>query len=203
MPKRSIPDIDWSGLVTLVSPPIEAAYIATGESSWAQLGADGTFNQLNERAAAYSGERAAELVGMKYDEAGNLVPNPDAEWAITDTTRDDIRDLVEQAFTDGMSPDELSTAIEDLIDDPDRADMIARTELADAQSEADLDAAKESGVVTGKYWLLGENPCSVCQDNADAGTIDLDEEFPSGDDGPAAHVGCECALGFAVDGEDE
>lgn len=189
MPKRTPPSLDWSGLVSIIEPSLADTYAEVGSAAWKDLGAKGTFDQLNERAAAYARERAAELVGMKYDEDGNLVENPDAEWAITDTTRDDIRDLVERAFTDGMSPDELSTAIEDLIDDPDRADMIALTELADVQSAADLDAAKESGVVTGKFWLLGENPCELCLENADAGVIELDEEFPSGDDAPSAHPG--------------
>lgn len=204
MPRRSIPDFDWSGLITLIAPEIEAAYVATGESSWKDLGARGTFDQLNERAAAYARDRAAELVGVKYDEDGNLIENPNAEWAITETTREDIRDLVEKAFTEGMSPDDLSTAIEDLIDDPDRADMIARTELADAQSEADLEAARESGVVSGKEWLIGDgDACPICEDNADAGVIGIDEDFPSGDEAPTAHPGCRCAVSFSVEGEED
>lgn len=34
---------------------------------------------------------AAEMVGMKYDAEGNLVPNPSAKWAISETTRDELR----------------------------------------------------------------------------------------------------------------
>ena len=32
------------------------------------------------------------------------------------------------------------------------------------------------------------------EENAAAGPIDLDDEFPSGDDAPTAHPNCECAL---------
>src|ERR1700719_3235186 len=35
--------------------------------------------------------RAAEMVGMIRDNAGVLVPNPDAKWAITDTTREALK----------------------------------------------------------------------------------------------------------------
>jgi phosphohistidine phosphatase SixA len=45
---------------------------------------------------------------------------------------------------------------------------------------------------TEKSWVGGT--CEVCQENADAGWIDMDEQFPSGDDEPPAHPNCGCEL---------
>lgn len=52
----------------------------------------------NTVAQEYARGRAAELVGMKRDVEGNLVPNPDARWAVSDTTREKIREIVSDAF---------------------------------------------------------------------------------------------------------
>lgn len=43
-----------------------------------------------------------------------------------------------------------------------------------------------------KQWVGGT--CEVCMENADAGWIDIDEDFPSGDDEPPAHPNCACEL---------
>jgi phosphohistidine phosphatase len=45
---------------------------------------------------------------------------------------------------------------------------------------------------TEKSWVGGT--CETCQENADAGWIDMDEQFPSGDDEPPAHPNCNCEL---------
>jgi hypothetical protein len=45
---------------------------------------------------------------------------------------------------------------------------------------------------TEKSWVGGT--CPVCEENAAAGWIDIDEAFPSGDDEPPAHPNCECEL---------
>lgn len=45
-----------------------------------------------------------------------------------------------------------------------------------------------------KSWDQGGDACPECQDNAGAGWIPFDEDFPSGDDSPPAHPNCDCAL---------
>jgi hypothetical protein len=42
-------------------------------------------------------------------------------------------------------------------------------------------------------WLVAEG-CDLCEENADASPIGIDEEFPSGDTEPPAHPNCMCAL---------
>jgi hypothetical protein len=186
--------VDWSGLVPQVVPPLEQTYRESGSAAYRDTGAAGIFDQVNERALVYAKARAAEMVGMKWNDAGELVDNPDAEWAISETTRASINELIQQALDEGMSPHELADAITSATDfSAFRAEMVARTELAKAQTSGALAGWKESGLVSGKSWLLGsENVDDECTDNADEGVIDIDETFSSGDDAPPAHPNCAC-----------
>ncbi len=154
------------------------------------------FDQVNEAAASYATDRAAEMVGMKWVD-GELVTNPNAEWVITETTRTEIRALVQKAFEEGMAPRDLSIAIrDDVMFSRQRADMIARTELAKSQVKGALNSWKESGRVSGKYWILGSehDVDDVCDMNVAAGTIPLGDDFPSGDPGAPAHPNCACDI---------
>jgi hypothetical protein len=73
-----------------------------------------------------------------------------------------------------------------------RADMIARTETADALEQAFMDRAKEYKV-TGKRWVTF-NPCEICEANEAEGDVPLDHVFSSGDTRPPAHPRCRCSL---------
>ena len=64
----------------------------------------------NTAAEAYSRERVAELLGMKYTDDGLLVTNPDARWAISDTTRDRLRTIVADAFKQEIDSADISTS---------------------------------------------------------------------------------------------
>jgi SPP1 gp7 family putative phage head morphogenesis protein len=146
---------------------------------------DSLFNLTNEAAVKYSQTRSGELIGQNG-----------GEWAISDTTRDGIASLIETAFSEGLSPRLLSEEIvSSYAFSEARADMIARTELALASVTGALDTWKESGVVTGKQWILGSehDVPDECDDN-DGVVVGLDEAFPSGDDGPPAHPNCVCDI---------
>jgi hypothetical protein len=196
--------IDWSGLISIVSPYLDHAFTAGANASADDLNVK-PFNQLNEAARDYAQTRGAELVGMKYNADGDLVENPNARWAITDTTRDRLRGLEQEALEEGWTPDELAAAVNDLIDDAPRALMIARTDLAKAQTSGSIAEWRASGVVRGKVWLLSNDHDfdDECDDNDAAGVIPLDEDFPSGDDTSPAHPRCDCDVAAEVDdGED-
>jgi hypothetical protein len=104
-----------------------------------------------------------------------------------------------------ITRDEFAAQIDDLIDDSDRADLIAENELSMAQSDAAMEAWRESGVVAGKQALLSSehDDDGICDDNADAGVIGIDEDFPSGDDTSPFHVGCVCDVIAVIDEGDE
>ena len=175
-----------------------AEYAAeAGEAGYAQIGGDvgegqdEIFDQINDRAAAWAEDRAAELVSQ-----------------VDETTRDAIRDAVADGLAEGLTADEIADKIEGIGDaggvpafSDERAALIANTEIANANSAGALEGYKEardSGVNVLKEWLTDEDPCDVCQENADAGPIALDDTFPSGDDAPSAHPRCLCAISPVV-----
>lgn len=157
---------------------------------------EGIFGLANTRAIAYAEERAAEMVGRKWVD-GVLVDNPDARWVISDTTRDNIQTLVTKAYEDGKTPAKLAEQIKDSETfSAARAKLIAKTETSTASINGTLSGWRESGVVEGKSSLLSSDhdKDDECDDNADAGVVALDDDFPSGDDGPPYHPGCDCSL---------
>jgi SPP1 gp7 family putative phage head morphogenesis protein len=188
---------DWIALVPTLSTAMGDVRQAAGKQTLTQLKVDDTdlFDKVNEDAVKVAKDRAAEMVGMKYVN-GKLVPNPSAEWAITEATRSGIKDLVTTALTDGLTPAQLATKLqEDFLFSDYRSEMIARTEIATAHVDGTLDAWKASGLVKGKRWLVGtQEVCDECEDNESDGTIGLDEDFSSGDDAPPAHPHCACVL---------
>jgi hypothetical protein len=151
---------------------------------------------LNKQALKNAQERAAELVGMRWDEeGGEFLPNPNAAWAITETTRENLRKLVEQSVNEGWGATELRQHILDSESfSESRAQMIARTELASAYVNGEMDAWRDSGVVTGKEAVMADSHPQVdeCDEAAEAGVIGLDEAFPSGDMNPPFHPNCLC-----------
>lgn len=194
----------------VVSPLDETSKSAT-MASLAQMGVKDRgelVDQVNERSEEYAYSRAAELVGKRWDaDTDSYIDNPDADWSIDETTRDMLRATIYGSMQDGKAVDGIQRDIEEGFGfSRDRARMIARTEVSFAHnsgaSEGYKTAASETGLHIMKEWLLGEDPCDECVDNADEGPIELDDEFPSGDDAPPAHPNCECAVSPVVADDD-
>lgn len=96
---------------------------------------------------------------------------------------------------------ELDIEIDDILSDSERALNIAQTEMSRAVSVANRELYEESGVELVE-WLVAE-PCDICQENADASPIRIDEAFPSGDTEPPAHPNCVCDIApYVVDTRD-
>ena len=201
--KISPDGIDLSSLDVIVDDAPEwLASVAgdAGRASLAQLGMkrDALVNQVNEEAVQYARYRAAEMIGKTYNEAGDLVDNPDAKWRIDEATRDEIRRIISQGLDDNIGKDEIADMLEDALPfSEERAELIAQTEIARANQVGVLEsyhAAQDAGVKVLKEWLPDAEACEVCLENADAGAIPIEDDFPSGDDAPPAHPHCECAL---------
>lgn len=122
----------------------------------------------------------------------------DLVTGITETMRDRLRD----AIADGLDENTgmqgiLANILQAGIFDEDRADMIARTEVANANQQGALAGMKQAagtGLYVTKEWYPDPQACDICLDNAAQGEIPYDEEFDSGDDAPTAHPFCECSL---------
>jgi len=155
------------------------------------------------RAAAYGAKQVGLVVGEiteQVDEAavkyakvrgGELIKD------LADTTEKDMRSLLERAVAEGMSVDELSDAIEGMgAFGEARANTIARTELANAHVQGNVQGWKESGLNIRKVSLLGDlhDIADICDECADAGEVDMEAEFVDGATFPPYHPNCICDI---------
>lgn len=199
--------LDFGEWQVLIMPTEEALEAVARDASMrvlqqVQLGAPNDYlvTQVHEKARDYARQRAAEMVGMRKLPNGDLIVNPHARWAITDSTRHEIRSIITEAIDPGLDPDELREKLQESVAfSEDRADLVARTELARAHNEGNLIGMKESQEVVGdfkKKWLTaGDDRVSPgCRKNQEQGAIPLDAAFQSGDDAPPAHPRCRCVL---------
>lgn len=196
--KAKIDLTDWDTLTLVFQPQLATVAKRGALQALAQLGITDSVSteSVSEQALAFAKDRAAELVCMNWD-GDKLITNPNAEWAITDSTRDMLRSSIESGVQEGLSVDALSEKLQDSYAfSAERATSIARTELAYAHTEGNLTSWKESGVVEGKQSLLSSEHTEEdeCNDAADEGVIPIDADFSTGDSGPPYHTNCECAL---------
>jgi SPP1 gp7 family putative phage head morphogenesis protein len=95
----------------------------------------------------------------------------------------------------GDSPTTIGKAIEALLTDPTRAEMIATTELTRAVSRASLNTYLANGIERIEWDSAGDGRvCPICQTNQDAGSRAPGDTFPSGQTSPPGHPWCRCAL---------
>jgi SPP1 gp7 family putative phage head morphogenesis protein len=117
---------------------------------------------------------------MRYED-DELIPNPDAKWRISETTRERLRDDIAKAIKDGESNAQLANTIRDAYEFSDaRAEIIARTETSIVENQASRIAWQESGVVESRQFLAAPGCCDECQAQ-DGEIVGLDEEFTEGD----------------------
>ncbi len=198
---------EFGSIPHIVRSHLEDAARAGVSEAVEQLSAEdtGLIDSANEQAAKWAANRAAELVGKQLVN-GELVDNPDAKWVISETTRQEIRDAVTQAFESETDFAALKTrilnapGIENTFSDA-RASMIAKTEVAKAQMGSTFDFWKSSGLVKQVQWFTaGADPCDECQENSGE-VVELGQPFPSGAITTAdSHPNCNCGI-FAIMGE--
>lgn len=139
-----------------------------------------------------SGMLSADAEKYAIDQAAQQVVG------INDTTVEAIADLVADAVGGQATPAELSRDLRDLLDDwtKNRADLVARTEMADAFGFAALERLKREEIEY-KQLILSPDACEICQSIADNGPVPVDEPFVD-DDGEEyerspIHPRCRCA----------
>jgi len=87
-----LPDEDW------LIPNFPTPEGASGSTSFIKVGGP------NRPAAYWARKRTAELVGMVRGIGGAIVPNPDARWAISEATRDGIKQIISDGFEGELQP---------------------------------------------------------------------------------------------------
>lgn len=191
--------IDWRPLAEKVEAYLAAVAVAGGELGLEQLDprlVDDFGAGMRVRAENWARQRAAELVGMRR-EGDFYVPNPNARWAIDSTTRDMLRAEVRKAIEAGDSTDQLARRLRNSFTfSEDRARMIARTEIARADSYGALLGWAQSGVVNGKTWQTAEDDrvSKECTHNQMVGDVPLDWDYGDGVFAPPEHPNCRCTL---------
>lgn len=136
--------------------------------------------QMDEAARSYASRRGGELI---KDLAG--------------TTEGDMRRLIARGIEEGMSTDALADAVEAAgAFGEARAVMIARTELAFAHVQGNLQGWRASGEVVGKRSLLGDNHDieDICDEAVERGVVGIDDEIVDGYDAPPYHPNCVCDI---------
>ena len=191
---------EWEGFPEIAEPYLAGVAVLGGGEALKQLDFDGDDDVealMRQRAEAWAKDRAAEMVGMKVVD-GELIPNPNAQWQIADGTREWLRGLTEQAIEEGWSAQEMASAIkEDYAFSPERAEMIARTEIAKADISGSVEGWKASGIVSEKEWLTAADCCDECQEmNGEKAPID--GTFKDGKDVPL-HPHCRCDVLPVID----
>lgn len=205
-------ELDLSPLAILMEPTRSAVRKVgsdTGKLVLMQLNveSDDAFQLMDADVLDYAQDRAAELVGKKVLTDGTVIDNPNAQWAITDSTRDMLRGLVADALENGPVPAELRRQVmESEAFSKGRAQTIARTELNRAAGQGKIAGARASGIKLLKVWSTADDDqvSEDCELNEEQGPIPLDEPFQSGDDCEPAHPNCRCSVTFTtVHGDDE
>lgn len=184
-------DWTWSDLPPLIGPGIAGIAVPAGVDAISELGLFDAkvIAKVTERATAYATDRAATMVGMKLVD-GEFVENPNADWSITEATRDMLRSTITEAMERGASNDDLAKAIrESAAFGKDRAMNIARTESAMADLNGQKIGWRASGLVAGRQWDAAPDCCDECQ-GYDGQIIGIDEEWPFGD---VPHPQCRCS----------
>jgi len=180
-------DLDLTAILNITAKPLTQA---------AREGVENAEEYLNGAGKAIDADVIAEGVGNYH--AAELVTKLD------DATRDMLAGDIDTAMKEGWTTDELAGKLsENYAFSEARAQTIARTEIAFADMQGSMETYRASGVVTGKKVLLAENPCPICEENANDGIIDLDEDFSSGDDAAPFHPNCECTVTPIIAEEDE
>lgn len=103
--------------------------------------------------------------------------------------------LLHDALLNGDSAGKLAGRLMDLVASPERALLIAQTEIARAISAATEARYRAAGVEFVEWATADdERVCPICGGNERAGAIPIGTSFPGGTPTPPAHPRCRCAL---------
>lgn len=178
-------ELDLNGvsidIIDGLTPELLRAFQSAGVIGIGQVGFTATADMtrhLDVAALAYADAHGAELVK-----------------GLTATTEDALRGTLTEAVEKGWSTQELSKSIqESFAFDSARANTIARTELATAHVQGNVQGWRETGQVEGKRSILGDlhDIADVCDECADAGVVGLNDDFVPGFSQPPYHPNCIC-----------
>jgi hypothetical protein len=197
----------WDEYYVAINDIMEEAAVSQAKDIYAQAeldpGADENWDSINESVVNLARTNSARMLGMEIDDStGELTPNANPQWAVSDDVRDSVSDLVAQAEAEDWSNADLADAIEGSASfSPERADLVARTELKNIDSQSAYEAASGAGAEQMEWNLSGDHDDEdECDDNDEVSPIGIDEEWPSGE--PAVHPRCQCTVTYVWPGDE-
>lgn len=135
-------------------------------------------------AAEAQGQFAGQLIG--YDTPAGMTPRvrnyiqnrlDTMAHEFSRDTSDAVAETLNQGLSGTLSIDEIGNQIDSLYEGITswQADRIARTELAAASHESQVEAWQGSSVVTGEQWQADPEACEFCQE-LDGTIISLEDD---------------------------
>jgi hypothetical protein len=119
---------------------------------------------------------------------------------INNTTKDRIKEQLKTSLQLNENRQQLTDRIDNVINNPVRAQMIAQTESIRAFTTARLETAKRIGGYK-KVWLTHGANDNLCTEPEAEGAIEIDTPFIGGYDGPPAHPNCRCYIRLVYDNQ--
>jgi HK97 family phage portal protein len=171
-------------MVKRLTPYVEAGYDFGGGDFFARNGLQDTEAAGAWNVSSPGVQDAIRQATMKFCAETNATTEMELSAAL-----DKLREDLAAGLTghENTIP-ELTRIVQNTFANADqiRAERIAMTEASRAIHAGQIQAAKDSGVVVGKKWLLAPDACELCQEiaaeNPDA--IPLDASFKNMGDGP-------------------
>jgi len=120
---------------------------------------------------------------------------------LNDTTVDKIKSALSLSIDNGEDLATAQARLLQIIDDPNRAATIARTESVKAFGAGRKSVAEEIGWEY-KEWHTTATPCEICAPLPDVGRIGIDEDFDDGITEEPAHPNCRCSVRYYKNQED-
>lgn len=182
-PVVNIDDPAWEYEQTLLTRAIIDAItelIATGgQAGELTYGIDIGMSTLHEDVMTAARTQVAQLVSQ-----------------VTNTTRDLIRKSIAQSIDAGEDVNASIERLKNVVNNPVRAELIARTESVNSYQTGLATFARKTGAER-KQWECLVGACVICEP-LNGVTIDIDELFALGNgtrvDRPTAHVRCRCGM---------
>jgi SPP1 gp7 family putative phage head morphogenesis protein len=161
---QQVPNSTLAGTIGQFVTSTDWSAWAPGDTAAAAQAADGGLSSL----LSQTGVTIKSIVSTSLDQAGNIIA---------------------AGLERGDSVDTIGRALRDVVASPSRAEMIAHTETARAQSAATADVYQANGV---SQWdlLLADDACDDCVAVSEAGPYDASDT----DDAPPVHPRCRCAM---------
>lgn len=174
--RAALASVNWEAFVDLAEPELEAAAVEGARFGLEELGVlpaagvvptteiQALISEVNATARDWARKRAAEMVGMKYVD-GELVENPNAKWRIDQATRNMLQRDITEAFAAETPISDLAATIRSSgAFSESRADLIATTEVSNAQMRGNAESWLKNGNVEEFDWQLSADHvcCDIC-----------------------------------------